>query len=252
MFGGGRTENVRKARGETPLMGIRLRSGGSMPGGSVYRHLEQEWVDWFFETGKLRLTTLETCRNHENPTRRDPNDGLLNFSIRDGSQMLAGLNVAASRSYVLCASISPCSGIQDHFSTDSLIEIEDVEGFANAVGNAIHSTGDALIGDCRYVVSKEVNTVAARPLDEHAMRLFEAINNNPNDLNAAWDRAGAERAELVNGLFGEDDTFFKKDQAFEGETEFRFVWPVGYAVRGPKEFSLRDAVKFCRRGPPAT
>jgi hypothetical protein len=221
----------------------------SFADGSVYRHLEREYVRKFFKTGELMLTTLPECRNHEKASRKDPYDGLINFSLRDGSQMLAGLNVAGSRSYVLCASRTSGREIHERLSTDSWIEIKIPGGFAEAVGKAIPCTGEPLLGDCRYVESKEVNKVAAAPLDEPAVRLFEEINKPGADPQAALVQAMAESAQLVEGLIGGDDAFFEKHLAFEVEREFRFVWPVGHAVTGPARFLIPDAIQFCEPGP---
>jgi hypothetical protein len=219
--------------------------------GSVYRHLEQEWVEDFFRTGSLRLTTLAQCREHEISNRADPRDGRIDFSIRDDSQMMAGVNKAGLRSYMLCASRSCAEPIQRRFNTDSWIEILDVAGFSNAVAKAINCAGEPLFGCCRYVDRKEVNEKAESPISNCFASFHEAAHNptaDISDISSEFAKANDQMAQLAEGPLG-DKVYFMKDRPYEVEEEFRFVWPVDHAVDDPKVFSCPGALQFCKAGP---
>jgi hypothetical protein len=221
-----------------------------MLAGSVYRHLEQEFVRKFFKSGELRLTTLPKCRAHDDRARKDALDGKVNFSVREGDQMLAGIRVAGKRSFLLCASRSTASEVQDHFKTDSWIEIINVRGFADAVGKVVQATGKAQIDDCRYVQPKEVNEVAASQIiNEYMAQLYEASETPGADIHAASDALNEQIGRIIESSVGDDVYFMKNREPFAVEEEVRFVWLVDYDVAGPDTFFVPDAVQFCKRGP---
>jgi hypothetical protein len=221
--------------------------GNPLASDRVYRHLEQKWVREFFDSGRLRLTTLAYCREHDIPTRWDSRDGRINFSVRDDWQMMAGVCTAGLRSYMLCGSRSYARAIRSRLSTDSWIEIVDVAGFAAAVANAIDCTGEYRVEACRYVDIKEVNTLAA-PITDCIAPLFEATRDLTADLEAEFEKANALIAQAIGWGVG-DNAYFMKDRGYEVEEEVRFVWPVDRAVDGPRVFLCEGALRFCRPGP---
>ncbi|CBJ50358.1 hypothetical protein [Ralstonia solanacearum] len=214
---------------------------------SVYRHLSKEWVNHFFETGELLLTTLPRCREHEEASRRDEADGKLWFALRDEHQIMAGISTAGACSYILCASQSHSAQVQQRFNTDSWIEIFNVQGFAQAVCRAVGSSKRPLFEPCRYAADKSVTRNATSLIATDVADMCEAIRaGKAEDIEQLFRQSNARLAARA-AVFERDVYFLKPADPYQVEEEFRFVWFLDEAVSGPKVFNCSEARQFCQR-----
>lgn len=200
----------------------------------------------FFETGELLLTTLPKCREHEEASRKDESDGKLWFALHDGRQTMAGIGVAGAHSYILCASQSCSTAVQQRFGTDSWIEIVDVQAFADAIRKAVGSTRHPMFRPCRYAQDKSATRVATTPIANDAAEMLEAIKaGKTENIEHLFHQTNARLAARIEAF--EPDTYFlKPEDPYRVEEEFRFVWTLDDAVSGPKVFTCPEAIQYCR------
>lgn len=215
--------------------------------GSVYRHMDKKWVDQFFETGELLLTTLPKCREHDVLNRADSRDGKLNFALADRQQMMAGISVVGARSYILCASHSAHAEVQSRFGTDSWIEIVDAHAFASAIAETLACTRPPKLSSCIYVDQKEVTREADYPLAHDLREMTEmCMSGDFSQVESIFHRTN-ERLASRTAVF-EDDAYFRKTaEPYRVEQEFRFVWFVDQDVSSPTVVRCEKARQWCRR-----
>lgn len=213
---------------------------------SVYRHLPRKWANHFFETGELLLTTLSKCREHEEASRKDETDGKLWFELRDRQQTMAGVSVAGARSYILCASQSCSTAIQQRFGTDSWIEIINAEGFAQAIRESVGSNNQPMFGPCRYAEDKSVTRDATTPITDDAAEMLEALRAGKTENIEQLFQQMRTRLAARAGAFEQDLYFLKPAVPYKVEEEFRFVWMLDGAVLGPKVFTCPKAIQYCK------
>lgn len=225
---------------------VRMNNEAQFP---VYRHLPKRWVDNFFETGELLLTTLPKCREHEEASRKDKTDGKLWFALQDGHQTVAGIGVAGASSYILCASQSNSTTVQQRFGTDSWIEIVNVERFAQAICNTVGSSKNPMFASCRYAPDKSVTRDATTSIASDAAEMLEAIQaGKTENMDQLFHQTNARMAARGK-VFEQDLYFLKPANPYKVEKEFRFVWILDTAVPGPKVFACPEAIQYCRPAP---
>ena len=97
----------------------------------VFRMLERPWVDKFFETGELRLSSFAQFAKHTDEQRKDK-EGNNTITLRGASTTgFARIHGSGSNAYVLCATaLEPSQTLLKAFNNDAAIQIFDAMGFA--------------------------------------------------------------------------------------------------------------------------
>jgi hypothetical protein len=214
---------------------------------TVYRYLDECWIDDFFAHGRLLLTTYERCRTHEHSVRRDEGEGKGQFYISHGDYGLAGMQTAGKRSYMLCASLLACEELMTRFGTTGYFCIDDVAGFCDAIAECLPSFASSRYGTCAYVSERSITRHSASPIPPDPTRLIVAAESNDRSaLEEAFEAMNRELARTVADHIGEEIYFLKPD-GYSSEHEFRFVWTVGHDVIEPRVVECPKAVGYCRR-----
>ena len=205
----------------------------------VIRYMERKYVETFFRTGELRLTTYAQCQIHECDVRRDSNEGKANFSFDLSNLGMGGwgLQTVGWQSYILCASVCESENLLQRFKVDSYFRINDVIGFFNAVSRKLADFDSGKIGACIY---KDKDAF------EKGLK-FKGIPPNPN------------MATNSNGLALEpvafemsDEPYFIKSDLFAVEGEFRLIWSVSSDVKEPITLHCPEAIQFCNPNIPVS
>ena len=181
----------------------------------LYRFIEAQYVDMFFETGKLKLTTFEDCKNLEDENRKDTKEGQSELFGYDGDYKVEIEYGVGSDAIMLCTSLS--SEYEDYKGTiyDKYIEIFDAQGLLFAIADQLTKNGyvikNILFGPCFYAKKEFHNTVCSDKLRER-MDKEQVID---------WD----EMTKIANTIGG-NNMFFQKPIDKRFENEFRFLWLV--------------------------
>lgn len=205
----------------------------------VIRYLKRKYVEEFFRTGQLQLTTFGKCKTHECDIRRDSNEGKANFSLKLDSLGMSGggIQTVGWQSYMLCASLCESQKLLEHFSVDSYIRIINVLGFLDAISKRVSGCRSVKIGSCIY--RDEVAFGKPLPFKE----IPPHIDSSANSGKPMFEPVEFEMS---------DEPYFIKNDLFAVEAEFRFIWGVPYDVEGPIKVECPEAIQFCEPDMPVS
>lgn len=204
----------------------------------LYRFLDLkgEYVDLFFETGKLKLTTFDNCKNLEDEIRKDTKEGQSELFGFDGDiKMQIGYGVG-SDAILLCTSL--CSEYKDDKDAiyTKFIEIFDVQGLLFAIAEQLTKNGyvikNILFGPCFYTKKEFHNSVCSDKFREKLdkEKVFD------------WD----EMTRIANTIGG-NNMFFQKPIDKRLENEFRLLWIVDNIKKDQEIFvTIPHPEAFCR------
>ncbi|MBX2979679.1 MAG: hypothetical protein KF905_10315 [Flavobacteriales bacterium] len=177
----------------------------------IYRMMSQrEYLEEFWRTGALRISTLSACKKHEGlqGDKREGDNAL--WSTRsDGTTIITGYEVGAD-AYILCGTVADTPENRREFKAErtGAIKITDPYRFGLAIGAAIPGVTHGQAGYCDYTETRIQHLEAGTP---------EALAHASIDFKDGKDldkfRAAAPGDEI-----------FLKTLEYQSQEEFRFAW----------------------------
>ena len=119
----------------------------------VYRFLERKYVDAFFATGALRLSSFAQFAKHTDEQRLDGKEGTFSMAYRppgDSGDVVILTGGVGKDAYVLSACLVPSAEVMQSFGADSAIVIHDPSSFARAVAATVPGFTHGFDGPCSY------------------------------------------------------------------------------------------------------
>lgn len=221
-----------------PFIGVQFAREWRIRRPYVYRYLEREYVDRFFNDGVLRLSSFAAFGKHPDEERNDPSEGwgVLNHHNTEGhgQEVYAAVSQGLD-AYVLCGSALPSEVLKENFGTDSGFRINDPTGFANFVSHHIPGFRLGSEGPCIYVQSRLVERNMG-PIDFESMKIPGA--SGAMDMN--------KLSVLLSQIAG-DDLYYMKPSKYAHQHEYRLLWLVTAQVTDFIEIKCPEAVQFCTR-----
>lgn len=204
----------------------------------LYRYLEKPYVDVFFETGALRLSSFAEFSKHSDEQRLDGSEGrglVSHVTAESGGQTIMAAIRQGHTAYVLCASTIFSVDISKDFGTESGFRINDVFGFANAVSRHVPGFNAGIEGACHYLPSRVLERDMGY-VDIETMRV------SPDSKNIDMGKM----MQAVFGLAG-DDMFFLKHIRYASQNEYRLLWNTSNKIDGCIDIVCPEARQFCTR-----
>jgi hypothetical protein len=203
----------------------------------LFRYLDAQYVDAFFEDGSLRLSSFAQFAKHKDEARHDPVEGqamFVNRTTEGTGQTLTAVTKHGANAYVLSTSTRYDADLMHAFNTNSCFVIQDSLNFGVAVARSVPGLQAGLEGVCVYRDTKIVE------------------GNLPQvDLEAYRDPAsGLIRIDLLTAAINSDMgaiPFFVKDKTYAYQSEYRMVWLTDVPVQDHLEVRVPSARQFCRR-----
>jgi len=198
--------------------------------------LERRWVDKFFETGELRLSSFAKFHEHADEPRSDSKEGNCAITLR--GQATTGFAVIlgnGSNAYVLCAtSLEPSQTLLQSFGCDAAIHIFDPIGFANAVSHHVPGFRSGFMGHCAY----RARSIQVKVPDVDIESFRTSSGSNAIDLN----KAGAFFLSAAGAA-----VYFRKaaTATFIEQAEYRWVFLTSRAVPPTITIHAPEARQFC-------
>jgi hypothetical protein len=206
----------------------------------VYRFLDKRYVDEFFETGRLRLSSFAMFRKHADEQRLDSDEGTISILCRKDESSTDPLLIQAlvgTDTYVLSACLVPSTEVMKDFKTDSALVIRDPVSFAQAIGAALPGFSYGFDGPCSYqsrrYVYGDLSRLNAPP------EAWQAFDTEPSDP------AYAARMDALIGAVARRDPYFLKHHDYMPQNEWRFVWVVEQVREDILYVSAPEARQFC-------
>ncbi len=202
----------------------------------VYRYLEKCWVDAFFETGALRLSSFAAFARHEDDQRKDGQEGggvlVHENPDKDNPFTIFSKISQGHNAYVLCGSTRFTEDLALKFEADSGFRINDPTAFANAISAHIPGFKGGLEGLCSYRGRKAVD----RAMQNFNLEDFQNPDGQTVDLGKTM--------QAVFVAAG-DDLFFLKLSSYADQSEYRLLWFAHENVDGFIDIVCPEARQFC-------
>jgi hypothetical protein len=203
----------------------------------VYRYMEEEYVNAFFETGSLRLSSFANFISSNDAERFDAEEGrtfLVAKTAELGGQTVACWHECGREAYVLCGSTEYSRDLGEAFD-EACIQINDTRAFAMEIVKCIPDFVDGMEGPCTYqnkkIIEKDVGYL---PLSEIR------DSNDPSRLDVRRMRKWLHR---VGGV----DVYFLKPLRYRKQSEYRFVWRTNSEIAAALTIECPEAIKHCQR-----
>lgn len=204
----------------------------------IYRYLEKEFVDEFFETGRLRISSFNTFSQHGDEQRNDGKEGkgtvIHTNHEGDGQTFMAAIG-QGHNAYVLCGATYYSDEIAKDFNTNSGFRINDLIAFSHAISRYIPGFRGGIEGPCLYQSQRTLSRDMGK-IDLDDYKISEDSNNL--DMN-----------KMMGSVFqmAGDDLFFLKEITYAKQSEYRLLWFTPSEVDSHIDIVCPDAIQFCTK-----
>lgn len=209
---------------------------------NIYRYMEKEYIDLFFEKGILRLSSFKKFRDYPDEIRGDKNEGsgsVVGTTDKSGFQFHAMSN-AGNDAYMLCGSIIESERIRQTFKSDTCFRIVNPIEFSVAVSNAIIGFKQSFQGFCNYREHRVI------------MKLIPGMDiNDFTGPEGTFIIGGEKGNERINEILGNGiDLMFLKEKKYQEQCEYRFAWIINnqfYKMSDHIDIECKEAIQFCQK-----
>ncbi|MBK9273360.1 MAG: hypothetical protein IPM49_02315 [Flavobacteriales bacterium] len=196
--------------------------------------MHQQYVDHFFRTGELKLSSYESNRIIEDAVRRDHVEGTGDYVIVSRDRRLSyRLGARAFDQRMLCMSTSSnLDRMMSHFGVDGCFEVTNTTGFGFEIAKALVAFRFGREGVVTYQDGYE--------------KIF-LLENHPHLLDLTLSAPSNEQLFSYIDIIGRTDfdMLFTKPLQFQDEEEYRFNWLC--APKHPMLIRCPGALKYCRK-----
>ena len=182
---------------------------------TLFRFMDECYVDKFFSEGVLRLSNFEGCRSLKDDKRRDCHEGFATLSASDGNFTIEMCVRMGMNPLMLCSTGDMCS----YSGHKTGIRIFDPTGLRDAITDALKAKGrkihQVLQGDCLYQNRMVFKKFSPGEYEFEAM-LFYARNGGRSLAYKDID-------SFIRAVGG-NKIYFMKPVDKADEKEYRIVW----------------------------
>lgn len=197
----------------------------------VYRMMEREFVDRFFSTGELKISSFEEFRKHKDEERKDE-EGRNVICLRGDNSTAFAVTGHGKNEYILCGSAIKDKGLMTSFGCDAAIQIYNTTEFANVVARHIPGVLRGFEGFCYYH-----NGSIECKIDDINIEQFMSNKANKNiDINLL----GGYLLNVAGSA-----VYFRKATNFSHQMEYRWVWNTDHIVESSIIVHVPEARRFC-------
>jgi hypothetical protein len=209
---------------------------------SIYRYMDKEFIDMFFNDGIIRISSFDKFRNYPDEVRGDKSEGggsIVGKSDKENFTYNLMTRVGEN-GYMLSTSLLHNQQIKDDFETDGVFKIKDPINFAAAISNSLLGNDQVFIGFCNYqdnrIINKEIKGLSSSD-----------FTNEEGHFIIGGAGMVKRNSELIgNGI----DLMFLKDNKYQTQSEFRLVWTIKSQFFKMNEFidiECKEAIQFCEK-----
>lgn len=207
---------------------------------NVYRYMDKEHIDLFFEKGILRISSFKKFKEYPDEIRGDKNEG--NGSVTGASDSsgfsYTVMSGVGSNAYMLCGSIIDSESIRKELDTKTCFRITNPLQFSVAVSNAILGFMQSFQGFCNYKEHRLIKKI----IPGMDIKDFTGIDGN---LIIGGEKQMKLEDEIIgNGI----DLMFLKEKKYQPQCEYRFVWTINtkyYQMQDYIDIECKEAIQFC-------
>jgi len=200
---------------------------------AVYRYENSQWIDEFFETGKLRLSTFSKFATYPDEVRGDDQEGsgFCYGETSDGKSVIVtqrqGINAT-----VLCCSQRLSRRLADDFQRDAVFQITNTMEFAAEVARQLLGFKGGIEGACIYRTMKAIKRKIEFDIEKYRLpdgKLDEQLLRH-----------------VCHSLGGPELVLLKR-MRYQDQHEYRFMWEMDNVPADHIDVLIPGARKFCRK-----
>jgi hypothetical protein len=176
---------------------------------SVYRYENQKWIDEFFETGRMRLSTFAKFATYRDEIRGDRTEGHgFCYGETKDNKSIAIVQAQGMNAAVLCCSHRLDHKLRESFERDSAFQIMNTVGFAVEVARQLPGFRQGLEGSCIYRAERQIRRDIDFDIEKY---------NRPDgtvDMQMMFDAGQA---------LGGSELVLLKHKRYEHQQEYRII-----------------------------
>ncbi len=211
----------------------------------IFRYMDKQFVDDFFNDGKLRLSSFQKFAKHENNNMKDGEEGKVDLIVTAGKDTVKVGVGFGSNAFVLCGTVLDDRVLDKSFEYDAGLCIENVKDFIEVINIELKKSFDLEIydvmhGPCMYLPTREIEGTSYTLEIDNLQEEF-GIYTDPPSFN--MDVMNKKIGEYV----GQHSLFLKKNKYYH-EQEYRIIWNIeDDYVPEFIDIVVPEAVKYCKR-----
>lgn len=203
----------------------------------LYRYEKQKWIDKFFETGDIKLSSFKNYKKYEDNQLGDPTEGhSMNIVKGDNDKMISTFSMVGHNEYSFCTSTLLDEKLKSVFDRDSVFMITDPLNFMIEIARSLPRVQGVLFGNCLYVNERIISKSVARSID---MEDFK--DDNEEDKVNLQKMIEAASPSLTR------HRFFLKHTDYQPQAEYRMLWSTDRPVDDGLIVNCPEARQFCDR-----
>ena len=196
----------------------------------IYRMMAKEYVERFFATGELLISSFDRFRQHADEQRKDK-EGWNIICGRGTKQTVFAVTGHGRDAFILCGTAAKDPDLMDAFNADAAIQIYDPTAFASVITRQLPGVRQGFEGFCYYIDGSIECNISDFELDQ-----LKQTSGGNLDLN----RLGGFVLNMA-GLA----VFFRKALKFRNQLEYRWAWITDHSVTDHIVIHAADARQFC-------
>lgn len=220
---------------ERLIRNYRIRSVVNQP--VVWRMMSKKYVEAFFKTGELQISTYAKFAQNDSLIRKDDDEGNVTLHSAEASLTSKMAIGVGENALVLCTSLSQNNTFSDGTTYDACIEINDLLSFIKTVTLKLAekvSIIGVVHGACMYHNKEIYGESKSRVLSNI---LEQTSNGSSFDFSLL-----THLAEETGG----NKVYFSKPMEKQQECEYRIVWLTEQEQRDSMIINVPEATTYCR------
>lgn len=200
---------------------------------SVYRYEDQRWIDEFFDTGKLRLSTFSRFSKYPDEFRGDKHEGFgISYGETEQNTSLLVAHSQGANALVLCCSHKLSAALRDSFERDSAFQIMDTLGFGLEISRQLPGFRHGLEGSCIYRDKRSISRKIEFDLEKYKQP------DGSLSMNMLFD---------TGAMLGGPELVLLKTLAYREQQEYRIIWELDTLSVEYFDIVCPLARQYCRR-----
>jgi len=202
---------------------------------SIFRYMDEEYINRFFETGELKLSTYFGNRDIKDSTRKDTEEGKLYTRLYNKSRSfhIDMANEPYKGWFTFCTSLeyNP-KKFYEKFQTNGVFEITNTTAFGYEIAKVLPKYMNGFEGLIEYTNNRS----SVYFLENYPE--FQDFDKNTDSIHVI-----STITEIIKDPYA---LLFQKRTSFKSELEYRHVWRV-FNHNESEFIKCPGALKYCRR-----
>ncbi len=200
---------------------------------AVYRYEDQRWIEEFFETGKLRLSTFAKFATYADEQRGDTSEGQgFCYGETSDNKSVGVFQSQGITAAVLCCSHRLDHGLRNGFERDSAFQITNTVGFSLEISRQLAGFRHGIEGSCIYRSDATIKRAIDFDFEKYK------LPDGNIDMQMMFD-AGAQ--------LGGPELLLLKRKHYERQQEYRLLWELDAIGADYVDVIAPLARQFCRK-----